>query len=62
VQGLGLNEQERVRQPEEKQNLDGGTEYYYGAQDFGDSPLDTIGVLPTTEAIERLAKDTEPSS
>jgi hypothetical protein len=61
-QGWGLNEQERVKQPEEKQDLDGGTDYEYGARDFGDSPVDTSGVQPSPEAIESLTKDTEHSS
>lgn len=43
-QGWQLNEDERRKQPEGKQNTDGGTDYEYGAQDFGDEPVDTEGL------------------
>ena len=33
-QGWGLNEEERSKTPEEKQDYDGGTNYEYGARDF----------------------------
>ncbi len=58
-QGWGLNEEERIRQPEEKQDLDGGTDYEYGARDFGDTPVDTSGVQPSEEAIKSLEKEPE---
>jgi hypothetical protein len=38
--GWGLNQDERTRLPEGKQPSDGGTDYDYGARDFGDSPTD----------------------
>lgn len=40
-QGWGLNEEERSKTPEEKQDYDGGTNYEYGARDFGDTAIDT---------------------
>lgn len=39
--GWGLNQDERTRMPEGKKPYDGGTDYDYGARDFGDSPADT---------------------
>ena len=39
-QGWGLNEEERRRIPPAQQHR-GGTDYEYGAQDFGDLPVDT---------------------
>jgi hypothetical protein len=61
-QGWGLNEEERTREAEEHQDPGGGTDYEYGAQDFGDSPVDTSSVTPSPEAIESLKRDDEPSS
>lgn len=40
-QGWQTNEEERTREPEGKTDMDGGTDYEYGAQDFGDLPVDT---------------------
>ncbi len=40
-QGWGLNEQERTKQPVAPQDTDGGTDYEYGARDFGDEPVNT---------------------
>jgi len=39
--GWGLNQDERTRPPAGKKPYDGGTDYDYGARDFGDSPTDT---------------------
>ena len=39
-QGWGLNEEERRHIPSAQQHR-GGTDYDYGAQDFGDLPADT---------------------
>lgn len=39
-QGWGLNEDDRRRIPADQQKR-GGTNYDYGAQDFGDLPVDT---------------------
>lgn len=38
-QGWGLNLEQRRRESVEPQNTDGGTDYDYGAQDFGDEPI-----------------------
>ncbi len=40
-QGWGLNEEERTKLPTEKQDTDGGSDYEYGARDFGDEPVNT---------------------
>jgi len=40
-QGWGLNIEQRRRQSMQPQNIDGGTDYDYGAQDFGDEPRNT---------------------
>ncbi len=53
-QGWGLEEDQRTKLPEGKQNTDGGTDYEYGAQDFGDEPVDastTADALPTVEEV-----------
>lgn len=44
--GWGLNEPERAKEPEQKQDADGGTNYDYGAADFGDTAKDTNKVMP----------------
>ena len=56
-QGWGINLEQRKRESKEPQNTDGGTEYDYGAQDFGDEPTNmaietgvTIGKRPRKEA------------
>ena len=56
-QGWGINLEQRKRESKEPQNTDGGTEYDYGAQDFGDEPTNmaiepdvTIGNRPRKEA------------
>ncbi len=40
-QGWGLDEEERTKQPAVAQDTDGGTDYEYGARDFGDEPVNT---------------------
>ena len=40
-QGWGLDVEERTKQPEAAQDADGGTDYEYGARDFGDTPVNT---------------------
>ena len=47
-QGWGLNEAERTKLPKEKQNYDGGTDYDYGARDFGDTAVDTSAAQPSS--------------
>lgn len=46
-QGWQTNEEERTREPEGKLNIDGGTDYDYGARDFGDIPVDTSSAQPS---------------
>ncbi len=40
-QGWGLNVEQRKRVSPQPQNTDGGTDYEYGARDFGDEPVNT---------------------
>jgi hypothetical protein len=40
-QGWGLNVEQRKRVSVQPQNTDGGTDYEYGARDFGDEPTNT---------------------
>ena len=40
-QGWGLNEGERTKVDAAPQDTDGGTDYEYGARDFGDEPVNT---------------------
>ena len=56
-QGWGLNEEERRAQPEEKQAPDGGTDYDYGARDFGDEAVDTSAARPSPEGVKAILKD-----
>ena len=53
-QGWGLNEPERTQQSAAPQDVDGGTDYEYGARDFGDEPVNTAierdTVAPTQDA------------
>ena len=56
-QGWGLNEAERTKLPEAKQDFEGGTDYDYGARDFGDTAVDTSNVQPSPESVEFLLGD-----
>lgn len=40
-QGWGLNIEQRKRGSTQPQNIDGGSDYEYGARDFGDEPANT---------------------
>jgi hypothetical protein len=40
-QGWGLDVEERTKLPDTPQDIDGGNDYEYGAQDFGDTPVNT---------------------
>ena len=51
-QGWQLNEDERRKQPQGKQNTDGGNDYEYGAQDFGDEPVDTATPVSDEQVAE----------
>lgn len=60
-QGWGLNEEERTRLPKGKQPTDGGTDYDYGAQDFGDTPVDTSAAKPATGTLQDLERENRKS-
>lgn len=40
-QGWGLDDPERTLEPATPQDTDGGSDYEYGARDFGDTPVNT---------------------
>jgi hypothetical protein len=52
-QGWDLNEEQRAKTAEEKQEYDGGRDYDYGAQDFGDTAVDTSSAQPTGNELGR---------
>jgi hypothetical protein len=51
--------EQRRRQSTQPQNIDGGTDYDYGAQDFGDEPVNTQ-IDPDGSAGEGPHDDDEP--
>ena len=55
-QGWGLDEEERKRQAAPPRDIDGGNDYNYGAQDFGDEPenMARTGNSPDEEAARRV--------
>ncbi len=55
-QGWGLNEEER-RAQSPGAVADGGTDYDYGAQDFGDEAVDTSSAKPSQKDVEAVLKD-----
>lgn len=61
-QGWGLNEEERTKQPETKRDFQGGTDYDYGARDFGDTAVDTSDAQPSPELVKRVQKDFKRSA
>lgn len=56
-QGWGLNTEQRRRESREPQNTDGGTDYDYGAQDFGDEPIN-MAIEPDVAVANGPRKDT----
>src|SRR5262252_8668606 len=46
-QGWHTNEEQRVKAPADKQEYDGGRDYEYGAEDFGDTAVDTSSAQPS---------------
>ena len=48
-QGWGLEEDQRTRLADTPQDTDGGTDYEYGARDFGDEPINAARVLGTSD-------------
>lgn len=51
-QGWGLDVEERTKQPDAPRDIDGGTDYDYGAQDFGDTPVNTSIPLEERDQIQ----------
>ena len=52
-QGWGTEEDTRKQASvEQQQQTGGGADYEYGAQDFGDVPVNEHGVKPAQEAVE----------
>lgn len=58
-QGWGLNEDERRKQSQGKQNLEGGGDHDYGARDFGDTRVETSKARPSARAGKSTAKSRE---
>jgi len=58
-QGWGLDEAERTRQDAAPQDTDGGTDYEYGARDFGDEPVNTAIPTDAKEPTQNVAKVTK---
>lgn len=59
-QGWDTNEEQRAQRPPGKQPYDGGRDYDYGAQDFGDTAEDTSSAQPKEDvrkAAEKLKKE-----
>ena len=55
-QGWGLNEEERKEQASSPRDTDGGNDYNYSAQDFGDEPLNMARVSGDSERAEKAAR------
>ncbi len=51
-QGWGLDAEERTKQPDTPQDIDGGSDYEYGAQDFGDVPVNTAIPAEARDVIQ----------
>jgi hypothetical protein len=53
-QGWGLDEEQRRKLEPSPNDTDGGTDYEYGAQDFGDEPINAERVDGTSsDAVKR---------
>ena len=61
-QGWGLNEEERTKEDAAPQDTDGGTDYEYGAQDFGDEPVNTAIPPDAKEPTQNKAAGTKKES
>jgi hypothetical protein len=55
-QGWGLDEAERRRQATPPTDTDGGNEYNYSAQDFGDEPVNMARVGGPNDRAEEAAR------
>jgi hypothetical protein len=60
-QGWGINEEERTKTPQQKQQYDGGKDYDYGARDFGDAAVDTSSAQPAAERNKARPARQSPS-
>ena len=59
-QGWQLNDEERRNQSVASRDMNGGTDYDYGARDFGDEPVNTASVTAgeqVEQAREQLRKE-----
>lgn len=56
-QGWGLDEAERTHIAKTPQDTDGGTDYEYGARDFGDEPVNTT--IDHADASSPVQSETE---
>lgn len=57
-QGWQTNEEERTQESEEgKLDMNGGTDYDYGARDFGDLPVDTSSAPPSEKTVKPEKND-----
>ena len=57
-QGWGLDVEERTKLPRGPQDTDGGTDYEYGARDFGDEPVNTARAAEGTRS-DQAVRETE---
>ena len=53
-QGWGTEEDSRKQPTEAGKEATGGTDYEYGARDFGDNPKNEGGIEPSPEAVDFL--------
>jgi hypothetical protein len=63
-QGWQTNEDERRRLPEGKRDVDGGTDYDYGARNFGDQAVDTSSSEPQadTKKVESIKTEQQETA
>jgi hypothetical protein len=61
-QGWGLNEEERRQIPPGKKDYEGGTDYDYGARDFGDEAVNTGAAQPSRDQPGREESPSRISS
>ena len=52
-QGWEMNEEQRARSAMEKQRYNGGRDYDYGAQNFGDEPVDRSPAKHRRQGVQR---------
>lgn len=60
-QGWGLDVEERTKQPDAPQDIDGGGDYDYGASDFGDDPVNTAIPPDARDQTQNTATTTSGS-